>query len=397
MEIGNNSYMDTKPPMPNSFRPEPIFGSSSFSEAENSISEEAGTVLFFIIIILSVIIICICSVRQYYNSCSGTKISTLENRDIRNSEQYYEDRALAETLQRRFNEEERDRERLFKRKERRMWFEYYIKPLSMVVEKSDVFHAYLKHSALDEDDGTMMVETDTQQISKEGDEAFSNSDIEEHSDDADMRRASQFNICNKDDENASLYLKLPASGRCIDGTCAFCIDEYEVGDKVVWSDLQCPHAFHKECMMQWLSKGKKRCPICRHWFVPGSKIDDQKLAHGEAWQHALSEMEQREKEKNEKQAIKVKKEMESENDLEQGIAEITNKLPSSPSIDTTITSESYHTKPGYEELGCSISSHDLGDSKHSVDNSCLIVSEMDDIESHQTVSSISHNIKATEE
>jgi hypothetical protein len=226
----------------------------------------------------------------------------------------------------------------------------------------------------------MAVQTGMQKTSKDGDEALLDSDIEEVSDDADMRRASEFHICDEDDENSTLYLKLPESGRCIDGTCAFCLDEYEVGNEVVWSGLQCPHAFHKECLMQWLSKGKKRCPICRHWFVPGSKIDDQKRIQGEAWQHALSEMEQREKEENEKQTMKTEKQMESAVDLEEGKVEITNTLPSSQSITTLITSESHHTKPGYDELG----------------NSSLVVLEMNDIESHQPIPSVSH-MKAIEE
>ena len=40
--------------------------------------------------------------------------------------------------------------------------------------------------------------------------------------------------------------------------------------------LACSHAFHYECILPWLIKGKKRCPICRDWFVPGEKIEDQK-------------------------------------------------------------------------------------------------------------------------
>ena len=40
--------------------------------------------------------------------------------------------------------------------------------------------------------------------------------------------------------------------------------------------LACSHAFHYECILPWLIKGKKRCPICRDWFVPGEKIEDQR-------------------------------------------------------------------------------------------------------------------------
>ena len=86
------------------------------------------------------------------------------------------------------------------------------------------------------------------------------------------------------DDETHLYLKLPiknkdGSPRCVDAHCAICIGEYEAGDRVVWSGIhECKHAFHDECILPWLSKGKKRCPVCRHWFVPGTKIDDQKAA-----------------------------------------------------------------------------------------------------------------------
>jgi hypothetical protein len=47
---------------------------------------------------------------------------------------------------------------------------------------------------------------------------------------------------------------------------------------VVWSGLKCQHAFHDECILPWLSKGKKRCPICRLWFDPSSLLKNQKKA-----------------------------------------------------------------------------------------------------------------------
>jgi hypothetical protein len=74
-------------------------------------------------------------------------------------------------------------------------------------------------------------------------------------------------------------LKHIGDKRTVDAHCAICLGVYEAGEKIVWSSLpQCQHAFHDECILPWLSKGKKRCPICRHWFVPGTKIDDQKAA-----------------------------------------------------------------------------------------------------------------------
>jgi len=397
MDLGDSFFVATNPPSPHSFAPQPIHGSSSSS----GVQEKTGMVLFFAVTIISILFVSICSVRQYFKNCRGitnsfcTKIFSRESRETRYSEQYYEDRVLAENLQRRINEEERERERLAKRKERRMWYEYYIKPWTMIIEKSDLFHAHRDVLAIEkgrhvlpggeEDEGTKMNQTKTIGASKEGDGTVLDSDIEEVSEDGDRRQISECYICDEEDENATLYLKLPVSGRCVDGTCAFCIDEYEVGDTVVWSGLQCPHAFHKECLMQWLSKGKKRCPICRHWFVPGSKIDDQKLNHGEAWQHALSDMEQREKEEKQKQANETEQKTKASNDLEQGIVKTTNTLPSCQSISTMIASQSHHNRSGRDELGRTISCGYPGHSYHSPDFSSTAVAALNDIESQQMV------------
>ena len=93
-------------------------------------------------------------------------------------------------------------------------------------------------------------------------------------------------ICTEDADDAHLYMHLPVfkhgHRRSVDADCAICVSQYEEGEKVVWSNLECKHAFHEECIMPWLAKGKKRCPICRHWFVPGTRIEDQKKALLEA-------------------------------------------------------------------------------------------------------------------
>lgn len=242
-----------------------------------------------------------------------------------------------------------------------MWYEYYLKPFSMVIQKSDLFYAYEdedgeapsgsnairppgKEGECDcreddaDQDGTTVTATlsdgsGSNSSKKTKKKKNSDSGVSDDSDDEEigenrvMRRQSSLILCNEDDENARCYISLPpaalsssqdnekgaglttttatATPRCVDGTCALCIDEYEEGDVVVWSNLQCSHVFHKDCLMMWLSKGKKRCPVCRHWFVPGSKIDDQKIAHGESWERALQEMEEQEAEEAKKAAREV--------------------------------------------------------------------------------------------
>lgn len=51
------------------------------------------------------------------------------------------------------------------------------------------------------------------------------------------------------------------------GTCAICLEPYMVGDLIVWSsNPDCPHVFHRECLLSYLCKVKGNrtpCPCCR--------------------------------------------------------------------------------------------------------------------------------------
>jgi hypothetical protein len=61
--------------------------------------------------------------------------------------------------------------------------------------------------------------------------------------------------------------------------CAICLCPYEVSDQVVWSrnqirkdeERRCPHAFHIECMVEWLvcqcDDESTPCPCCRRDFI----------------------------------------------------------------------------------------------------------------------------------
>ncbi|OEU17146.1 hypothetical protein FRACYDRAFT_237556 [Fragilariopsis cylindrus CCMP1102] len=358
-----------------SISPSPSSSSSSSSKDDGTIpwNDQIGLLLFFVTTIISIFFLVVystrsrkfCSLRRRQGGGGQGGGNRQDGRRYQNSQQQQQqltDRVLAEELQRRLNEEERERDRLAKRKDRRMWYEYYMKPCSMIIENSDLFYAldeefveskepqlYQQHRGeqeeendddIDDNDNDndndivepviVVCQQKMEKISKNiTDDEFVDSDDEEISESGKKQKSSQFVLCDEHNENATLYVSLPAavgkkrnscagaganvsfsvsdSGgeniisrrRCVDGTCALCIDEYEEGDMVVWSDLQCSHAFHKECLMQWLSKGKKRCPICRHWFVPGAKIGDQKIAHGEAWQRSLKEMEMEQREDEE--------------------------------------------------------------------------------------------------
>jgi len=63
----------------------------------------------------------------------------------------------------------------------------------------------------------------------------------------------------------------------IPNECAICLCGYEKGDTVVTScNSECPHAFHQECIVEWLVKMQDGtpCPCCRRQFV---ELNDHNL------------------------------------------------------------------------------------------------------------------------
>lgn len=49
--------------------------------------------------------------------------------------------------------------------------------------------------------------------------------------------------------------------------CDICLFDYEMDDEVAWSsNEECTHAFHKDCITDWLLRNPK-CPLCRRDYV----------------------------------------------------------------------------------------------------------------------------------
>mmetsp|Transcript_13315 Transcript_13315/g.36797 ORF Transcript_13315/g.36797 Transcript_13315/m.36797 type:complete len:104 (-) Transcript_13315:3709-4020(-) len=66
-------------------------------------------------------------------------------------------------------------------------------------------------------------------------------------------------------------LRLPCANRApVPNCCAVCLGSYDVGETVVWSSNEkCSHAFHQECILEWLIKMQPEtpCPCCRQEFT----------------------------------------------------------------------------------------------------------------------------------
>lgn len=55
--------------------------------------------------------------------------------------------------------------------------------------------------------------------------------------------------------------------------CNICLMDFEIGEEIGWSpNPDCIHAFHKECIVDWLMV-KNECPICRRDYL-NEKVND---------------------------------------------------------------------------------------------------------------------------
>ena len=66
--------------------------------------------------------------------------------------------------------------------------------------------------------------------------------------------------------------------RMIPNNCVICLEAYNPGETVVWSvNPRCLHAFHEECILNWLVvKQEPSCPCCRcNFLTPGTDGEQQ--------------------------------------------------------------------------------------------------------------------------
>lgn len=189
-------------------------------------------------------------------------------------EQQAEDRRRAMELQMELAEEMAQEGIHARRQERRRKYEQFLAPYTMVLKGEHFYYA------VDKVDGKREVYPLASSNSASVANKHQNGDHHEGmTDETDIEAA---NHSGNPEPTHDVLIKIPPSPngepRYVDGSCSICLLDYEVGDTIIRSTRRvCHHAFHDDCILAWLSKGKKRCPICRNFFVPGSKIDDKKV------------------------------------------------------------------------------------------------------------------------
>lgn len=76
--------------------------------------------------------------------------------------------------------------------------------------------------------------------------------VSEHHEEFPINEKEQSTL-NECDESVSASIQI----------CNICLEEYKVGEDIGWSrNDECHHAFHKDCIMEWLANHDD-CPICR--------------------------------------------------------------------------------------------------------------------------------------
>lgn len=81
-------------------------------------------------------------------------------------------------------------------------------------------------------------------------------------------------------DESTTRVKLPSDAangnRCVSGMCAICLCPYSSGELITWSPkTACQHAFHKDCIIQWLAKKEElKCPVCRQDYCESVLVDD---------------------------------------------------------------------------------------------------------------------------
>lgn len=194
------------------------------------------------------------ALKRYFGIeiCVGAHQRSAHRRDLALIEQEARDAAMAERLQREMEDEERRRIIAQKRKVRRAKMEELLGCVTMIVREEDI-----DRNSLDPESGLPEPTVRIPSVTATDSSNSNHSDSDPSADDS-----------KNGPSPSSADRREPAY-------CAVCLAEYETGDAIVWSlNPDCKHVFHDDCILTWLSRGKKRCPCCRKQFAGEPKKEE---------------------------------------------------------------------------------------------------------------------------
>eukprot|EP00541_Cyclophora_tenuis_P016697 CAMPEP_0116561790 /NCGR_PEP_ID=MMETSP0397-20121206/11784_1 /TAXON_ID=216820 /ORGANISM="Cyclophora tenuis, Strain ECT3854" /LENGTH=337 /DNA_ID=CAMNT_0004087983 /DNA_START=268 /DNA_END=1281 /DNA_ORIENTATION=- len=274
------------------------------------IQERYGAFAAIVLVGVMLLVVVSCLIREfcqrrYGRNCCQSSLDVRRQQAREERERSREDERLAAELQQELQLVDKEKAIKSTRSERRRKYVEFLRPYTMVVKPNDLCRSVSRFAKSD----IKVVTTDPDPLAFIDNESSSNqlsitdeeiglsrcSEGEQEQEgfrlhDNTTGRRSPLYDAGRDEVQLCLpVLEDNGETKRVDASCSVCLLGYEPGDHVVFSSRKvCQHAFHRDCIMMWLEKGKKRCPICRNFFVPGSSIDDKKvIAHDEDDEFAI--------------------------------------------------------------------------------------------------------------
>jgi len=237
-----------------------------------------------VVLIITCVVREVCYRRFGVDVCPGAAGSLTRARRQR---QVMQDQRLAMEVQQGLEREHQQETSNRRRAERRAKYEVFLKPYTMVIRQDDFFREQtVSCTPTLQPYGRGDIETGSMPSSEDASHFLSSNMGEGEV------STSVLPVQAREDHT---LLTLPVSAedgkpRRVEASCSICLVDYEVGESVIWSTRKkCPHAFHDDCILSWLSTGKKRCPCCRFFFVPGQAVDDKKVIVDEGAEETANE------------------------------------------------------------------------------------------------------------
>ena len=106
------------------------------------------------------------------------------------------------------------------------------------------------------------------------DDEYIDGAVVEESTKLDTQQVDEFNTTAREREIEGIEAPSASNKICTSASCcAVCINDFENGD-ILTLLLPCNHAFHKECIVPWLTNHKGFCPLCMEIVNPRGRKEE---------------------------------------------------------------------------------------------------------------------------